>query len=94
MHWPPWAEVLSRVNHFMLAVNSSINIFIYVIKVMQFISKDPSGVLNTHIHIHIHGSLQDFKFRSAMKSMVTVNVNVSFSRKRNSDESGYCLNEF
>ena len=92
MHWPPWAEVLSRVNHFMLAVNSSINIFIYVIKVMQFISKDPSGVLNTHIHIH--GSLQDFKFRSAMKSMVTVNVNVSFSRKRNSDESGYCLNEF
>ena len=31
--WPPWAEVLSRWNHFMLAVNASINIFIYVIKV-------------------------------------------------------------
>ena len=33
--WPPWAEVLSRWNHFMLAVNASINIFIYVIKVAE-----------------------------------------------------------
>ena len=33
--WPPWAEVLSRWNHFMLAVNASINIFIYVVKVRQ-----------------------------------------------------------
>ena len=33
MIWPPWAEVLSRWNHFMLAVNASINIFIYVVKV-------------------------------------------------------------
>ena len=32
LYWPPWAEVLSRINHFMLAVNSSINIFIYVVK--------------------------------------------------------------
>ena len=33
IYWPAWAEVLSRWNHFMLAVNSSVNIFIYVIKV-------------------------------------------------------------
>ena len=33
MVWPPWAEVLSRWNHFKLAVNASINIFIYVVKV-------------------------------------------------------------
>ena len=33
MVWPPWAEVLSRWNHFMLATNASINIFIYVVKV-------------------------------------------------------------
>ena len=31
--WPPWAEVLSRLNHFMLAVNASVNILIYVVKV-------------------------------------------------------------
>ena len=31
--WPPWAEVLSRLNHFMLALNASINILIYVAKV-------------------------------------------------------------
>ena len=31
--WPQWAEILSRVNHFMLAINASINIFIYVVKV-------------------------------------------------------------
>ena len=35
MYWPPWAEVLSRFNHLMLAVNASINIFIYVIKVRE-----------------------------------------------------------
>jgi hypothetical protein len=35
MVWPPWAEVLSRWNHFMLAVNASINIFIYVVKVVE-----------------------------------------------------------
>ena len=31
--WPQWADLLSKWNHFMLAVNSSINIVIYVIKV-------------------------------------------------------------
>ena len=31
--WPQWADLLSKWNHFMLAVNSSVNIFIYVIKV-------------------------------------------------------------
>ena len=31
--WPLWADLLSKWNHFMLAVNSSINIIIYVIKV-------------------------------------------------------------
>ena len=33
--WPPWAEVLSRLNHLMLAVNASFNILIYVIKVIS-----------------------------------------------------------
>ena len=33
--WPPWAEILSRCNHFMLALNASINIFIYVVKVVN-----------------------------------------------------------
>ena len=32
--WPLWADILSKLNHFMLAVNSSINIIIYVIKVV------------------------------------------------------------
>ena len=31
--WPPWAEILSRCNHLMLAINASVNIFIYVVKV-------------------------------------------------------------
>jgi len=34
--WPPWAEVLSRLNHFMLALNASINILIYVAKDFKF----------------------------------------------------------
>ena len=33
MDWPLWADVISKLNHFMLAVNASINIIIYVIKV-------------------------------------------------------------
>ena len=33
--WPPWAEILSRLNHFMLALNASINILIYVVKVLS-----------------------------------------------------------
>ena len=32
--WPPWAEILSKWNHLMLTVNASINIIIYVIKVI------------------------------------------------------------
>ena len=35
--WPPWAEILSRLNHFMLALNASINIFIYVAKVLLLV---------------------------------------------------------
>ena len=34
MSWPPWAEVLCRFNHLMLAINSSINIIIYMAKVI------------------------------------------------------------
>ena len=37
MRWPPWAEVLSRWNHFMLCLNASVNIFIYVFKVIYSI---------------------------------------------------------
>ena len=33
MSWSPWAEMLCRFNHLMLAVNASINILIYVAKV-------------------------------------------------------------
>ena len=33
VNWPDWADVLSKWNHLMLAVNASINIIIYVIKV-------------------------------------------------------------
>ena len=38
LYWPPWAEVLSRFNHLMLAVNASINILIYVVKVSSSVS--------------------------------------------------------
>merc|ERR1711915_1143128 len=34
--WPQWADLLSKWNHFILAVNSSINIIIYVIKDFKF----------------------------------------------------------
>ena len=34
-HWPPWAEILSRLNHFLLSINSSSNIIIYVAKVSK-----------------------------------------------------------
>ena len=33
LHWPPWAENLTRWNHLMLVINSSSNIIIYVAKV-------------------------------------------------------------
>lgn len=33
LEWPLWAEILSRCNYFMLALNASINIFVYVVKV-------------------------------------------------------------
>ena len=35
MFWPPWAELLSHITHFMLALNSCINIFVYVAKVFS-----------------------------------------------------------
>ena len=31
--WPVWADNLTRLNHLMLVVNSSINIIIYTAKV-------------------------------------------------------------
>ena len=34
--WPEWADVLSRINHFMLVFNSSVNIVIYTLKVNHF----------------------------------------------------------
>ena len=33
LYWPPWAELLSRLNHLLLGINSSSNIVIYVAKV-------------------------------------------------------------
>ena len=60
MVWPPWAEVLSRWNHFMLAMNASINIFIYVVKV---------GETQTCTQSSRRSFLQDFKFRAALSSM-------------------------
>ena len=33
LYWPPWAELLSHLNHLMLGINSSSNIVIYVAKV-------------------------------------------------------------
>ena len=32
-HWPEWIDVLTRLNHVLLALNSSINIVIYTAKV-------------------------------------------------------------
>ena len=34
-YWPTWAEILSRLNHFLLGINSSSNIIIYVAKVSK-----------------------------------------------------------
>jgi len=34
--WPEWADILTRVNHFMLVFNSSINIIIYTVKDFKF----------------------------------------------------------
>ena len=33
LYWPPWAELLSHLNHLLLGINSSSNIVIYVAKV-------------------------------------------------------------
>merc|ERR1711915_363860 len=44
--WPQWADLLSKWNHFMLAVNSSINIIIYVIRDFKFRSS-LSALLST-----------------------------------------------
>ena len=32
-HWPPWIDNMTRLNHVLLALNSSINIVIYTAKV-------------------------------------------------------------
>ena len=34
-HWPPWIDNMTRLNHVLLALNSSINIVIYTAKVRQ-----------------------------------------------------------
>ena len=60
--WPPWAEILSRWNHFMLAVNASINILIYVIKVLSFWSMPSRKII-----------IQDFKFRASLSAMMRRN---------------------
>ena len=54
MIWPPWAEVLSRWNHFMLAVNASINIFIYVVKVQR----NKKNIINQILFLRISSSEQ------------------------------------
>lgn len=36
LHWPPWADNLTRWNHLMLVINSSSNIIIYVAKDFKF----------------------------------------------------------
>ena len=33
--WPEWIDFLTRLNHLLLAVNSSINIIIYTAKVSK-----------------------------------------------------------
>ena len=58
--WPPWADVLTRWNHFMLAVNASINIFIYVVKVQTLRNKK---------QFKTKYILKDFKFRAALSSL-------------------------
>jgi hypothetical protein len=68
--WPPWAEVLSRWNHFMLAVNASINIFIYVAKVCE-----------SQIFLISWFVLQDFKFRSALYYMICPSICSPFTPK-------------
>ena len=65
MYWPVWAGLLSRFNHLMLAVNASINIFIYVIKVR------PN---TTGKHQAIRYCFQDFKFRTALKNMLRTSL--------------------
>jgi hypothetical protein len=32
-YWPAWAEILSRLNNFLLGINSSSNIIIHIAKV-------------------------------------------------------------
>ena len=36
LHWPSWANDLTRWNHLMLVINSSSNIIIYVAKDFKF----------------------------------------------------------
>lgn len=35
-HWPPWIDNMTRLNHVLLALNSSINIVIYTAKDFKF----------------------------------------------------------
>ena len=37
-HWPPWIDNLTRLNHVLLALNSSINIVIYTAKVSLIVN--------------------------------------------------------
>jgi hypothetical protein len=54
--WPTWAEILSQLNHFLLGINSSSNIIIYVAKVGETLY-----IHQTSFHI-----FKDFKFRRAL----------------------------
>ena len=53
-HWPPWIDVLTRLNHVLLALNSSINIVIYTAKVTLFLQRSQEcvkGVLLKYFRI-------------------------------------------
>ena len=64
-YWPPWASLLSKWNHLMLTVNSSVNIFIYVIKVKYSIQKSHKDTRK----------FQDSEFRSAFSTQLVALLN-------------------
>ena len=79
MHWPPWAERLTRWNHVMLVANSSFNIVIYVFQVLIKIKHaiisfswsimSPSSTSSRDVWnfpLTKFWIAQDFKFRRAL----------------------------
>lgn len=77
LHWPPWAEVLSKWNHFMLTINASINIFIYVVKDFKFRSA-LSGICSK-----FRSSKRNFSARSNLstKSVATATTLIPLQTK-------------